>query len=41
MFALLDVLLTRLLRRGSLTLTDAEGKAHHYGDGQGVGSPFA
>jgi cyclopropane-fatty-acyl-phospholipid synthase len=35
MFQLLDVLLTRLLRRGSLTLTDAEGKAHHYGDGQG------
>jgi cyclopropane-fatty-acyl-phospholipid synthase len=40
MFALLDVLLTRLVRRGSLTLTDAEGKAHHYGDGQGRAIAF-
>src|SRR5258705_5807104 len=35
MFTLLDVLLRRIVHRGSLTLTDAHGKAHRYGDGSG------
>ena len=35
MFQLLDVLLTRIVQRGALLLTDAQGKAHRYGDGQG------
>jgi cyclopropane-fatty-acyl-phospholipid synthase len=36
MFRLLDVLLRRIVRRGALTFTDAQGKAHHYGDGSGT-----
>jgi cyclopropane-fatty-acyl-phospholipid synthase len=36
MFALLDVLLRRIVRHGDLTVTDAGGVAHHYGDGSGV-----
>lgn len=35
MFKLLDVLLTRLVREGSLTVLDAAGVAHSYGDGTG------
>jgi cyclopropane-fatty-acyl-phospholipid synthase len=35
MFAFLDVLLTRIVRRGALMLTDAQGKVHRYGDGNG------
>jgi cyclopropane-fatty-acyl-phospholipid synthase len=33
MFTLLDILLRRIIRRGSLTLIDADGIAHGYGDG--------
>jgi cyclopropane-fatty-acyl-phospholipid synthase len=33
MFTLLDILLRRIVRRGSLTLIDADGIAHGYGDG--------
>ena len=33
MFTLLDILLRRIVRRGSLTLIDADGIAHRYGDG--------
>jgi cyclopropane-fatty-acyl-phospholipid synthase len=35
MFALLDVLLRRIARHGDLTVTDAAGAAHRYGDGSG------
>jgi cyclopropane-fatty-acyl-phospholipid synthase len=35
MFALLDVLLRRVVRHGDLTVTDADGVARHYGDGTG------
>jgi cyclopropane-fatty-acyl-phospholipid synthase len=35
MFALLDVLLRRIVRHGDLTVTDAAGVAHRYGDGSG------
>jgi len=35
MFTLLDVLLRRIVQRGALTFTDAQGNAHHYGDGSG------
>jgi cyclopropane-fatty-acyl-phospholipid synthase len=35
MFQLLDVLLARIVQRGALTLTDAQGKVHRYGDGRG------
>jgi len=35
MLTLLDVLLRRIVHRGTLTFTDAQGKAHHYGDGSG------
>ncbi len=35
MFALLDVLLARIVRRGALLLTDALGNVHRYGDGSG------
>ena len=35
MFALLDVLLRRIVRHGDLTVTDAAGAAHRYGDGNG------
>jgi cyclopropane-fatty-acyl-phospholipid synthase len=35
MLALLDVLLSRIVAHGALTLTDARGKAHRYGDGRG------
>ncbi len=35
MLTLLDVLLRRIVHRGALTFTDAQGKAHHYGDGCG------
>jgi cyclopropane-fatty-acyl-phospholipid synthase len=35
MFAMLDVLLARIVRRGALMLTDAQGKVHRYGDGNG------
>ncbi len=37
MFKMLDVLMRRIVRRGSLTLIDARGIAHCYGDG---GEPF-
>jgi cyclopropane-fatty-acyl-phospholipid synthase len=33
MFTLLDILLRRIVRRGSLELIDADGIAHSYGDG--------
>ena len=33
MFTLLDILLRRIIRRGSLKLIDADGIAHGYGDG--------
>ena len=33
MFTLLDILLRRIVRRGALTLIDAAGTAHRYGDG--------
>jgi cyclopropane-fatty-acyl-phospholipid synthase len=32
MFTLLDILLHRIVHRGSLTLIDADGTPHHYGD---------
>jgi cyclopropane-fatty-acyl-phospholipid synthase len=35
MFKLLDVLLRRIVERGALTLVDADGREHHYGDGKG------
>jgi cyclopropane-fatty-acyl-phospholipid synthase len=35
MFTLLDVLLRRIVRHGNLTVTDAAGVAHHYGNGSG------
>jgi cyclopropane-fatty-acyl-phospholipid synthase len=35
MFALLDHLLSRIVQRGSLAFTDAEGKVNRYGDGRG------
>jgi len=35
MLALLDILLSRIVARGALTLTDAAGKVHSYGDGRG------
>ena len=35
MFRLLDILLRRIVRNGSLTFVDAGGTAHRYGDGQG------
>ncbi len=35
MFTLLDILLRRIVRRGSLTLIDARGGTHRYGDGSG------
>ena len=35
MFTLLDVLLRRVVRHGDLTVTDAAGVAHRYGDGSG------
>ncbi len=34
MFKLLDVLLTRLVREGTLTVIDASGASHVYGDGE-------
>jgi len=36
MFKLLDVLLGRLVRRGALTVIDARGRCHVYGDGTGM-----
>ena len=33
MFTLLDILLRRMVRRGSLTLIDAGGSTYRYGDG--------
>lgn len=33
MFTLLDILLRRIVRRGSLALIDADGTTHRYGDG--------
>ena len=36
MFTLLDVLLRRIVRLGSLTLIDASGVPHRYGDGSGA-----
>jgi cyclopropane-fatty-acyl-phospholipid synthase len=33
MFKLLDILLNRIVQRGSLTLIDADGKSRRYGDG--------
>jgi len=39
MFGLLDSLLARIVERGSLSIRDAEGKTHRYGDGSG--SPIA
>jgi cyclopropane-fatty-acyl-phospholipid synthase len=36
MFKLLDVLLRRIVRRGSLGFTDALGQTHSYGDGTGA-----
>ena len=35
MNALLSGLLTRLMRRGDITITDSDGQAHRYGDGDG------
>jgi cyclopropane-fatty-acyl-phospholipid synthase len=36
MFTLLDILLRRIVKRGSLTFIDAGGSPHRYGDGSGV-----
>jgi cyclopropane-fatty-acyl-phospholipid synthase len=36
MFKLLDILLARIVHRGSLTLIDADGKSHRYGSGAGA-----
>jgi cyclopropane-fatty-acyl-phospholipid synthase len=35
MFKLLDILLRRIVKRGSLTFIDADGAPHRYGDGRG------
>ena len=37
MFKLLDILLRRIVRRGSLTLIDADGTSHRFGDGRPPG----
>ena len=36
MFRLLDILLRRIVKRGSLTFIDASGTPHRYGDGSGT-----
>jgi cyclopropane-fatty-acyl-phospholipid synthase len=40
MLTLLDVLLRRIVHRGSLTVIDARHQAHHYGDGSGAPVAF-
>src|SRR5262245_58412265 len=37
MFKLLDILLRRIVHRGSLTLIDADGTSHRFGDGRPPG----
>src|SRR4029078_9895049 len=40
MFAVLNQVLKRLVQTGHLTVTDAEGRAHVYGDGSGKPAGF-